>query len=130
MCEVMWWGFFSKNRLSDNNKNKEDVHAASPSSEDWHKIRFRAHYDGVRGLVPNERLLEYHPSEGWEPLCKFLGREVPDKPFPRVNASGEFGKIMNGMVKDALKRYCIKLSVLILPVAILFIYKHTSSKAK
>lgn len=24
-------------------------------------------------------------AEGWEPLCKFLGKPIPDEPFPRVN---------------------------------------------
>lgn len=24
-------------------------------------------------------------SDGWEPLCKFLGVPVPDEPFPRAN---------------------------------------------
>lgn len=23
--------------------------------------------------------------DGWRPLCEFLGKEVPTKPFPRVN---------------------------------------------
>lgn len=35
--------------------------------------------------IPAERLLVFHPSEGWEPLCKFLALPVPDKPFPKIN---------------------------------------------
>ena len=42
----------------------------------------------IRGLVPKERLLEWTVKDGWEPLCKFLGKEVPDQPFPHTNASG------------------------------------------
>lgn len=26
--------------------------------------------------------------DGWEPLCEFLGKEVPDEPFPHLNATG------------------------------------------
>ena len=26
--------------------------------------------------------------EGWEPLCKFLGKEIPGQPFPRKNVGG------------------------------------------
>lgn len=33
----------------------------------------------IRGLVPKERFLEYYVSEGWEPLCEFLGKEVPER---------------------------------------------------
>lgn len=39
----------------------------------------------VRTLVPPERRLEYNLGDGWEPLCKFLDKPVPDVPFPRVN---------------------------------------------
>ncbi|KAK0752869.1 hypothetical protein B0T18DRAFT_335703, partial [Schizothecium vesticola] len=49
------------------------------------KRRYREHYDTVRGLVPPERLLEYQLGDGWSPLCEFVGRPVPDVPFPKVN---------------------------------------------
>jgi len=38
----------------------------------------------VTGLDP-ERLLVFEVSQGWEPLCRFLGVPVPDEPFPHVN---------------------------------------------
>jgi hypothetical protein len=41
----------------------------------------------IRGLVPKERLLEWSAEDGWEPLCKFLGKPIPNQPFPRVNAA-------------------------------------------
>ncbi|AEO62078.1 hypothetical protein MYCTH_2131264 [Thermothelomyces thermophilus ATCC 42464] len=40
----------------------------------------------IRGLVPKERLLEWYIEDGWELLCKFLGKPVPDVPFPHANA--------------------------------------------
>ena len=47
---------------------------------------FVDHYDHIRAKVPKENLLEFHPREGWAPVCKFLGHEIPsDTPFPRVN---------------------------------------------
>jgi hypothetical protein len=46
---------------------------------------FQRHYERVRRTVPTERLLVYRVQEGWEPLCRFLGVDVPDEPFPRVN---------------------------------------------
>ena len=30
----------------------------------------------------------YNVKEGWEPLCKFLGVDVPSKPFPHRNKKG------------------------------------------
>jgi hypothetical protein len=41
----------------------------------------------IRGLVPKDRLLEWYIDDGWEPLCKFLGKPVPDTPFPHANAA-------------------------------------------
>ena len=39
----------------------------------------------IRGMVPKENLLEWTVDDGWEPLCKFLDKPVPDEPFPHVN---------------------------------------------
>lgn len=41
----------------------------------------------IRGLVGRERLLEWTVEDGWEPLCEFLGKPVPNEPFPHVNAA-------------------------------------------
>jgi hypothetical protein len=52
--------------------------------------RYRQHNQAVRGGVPAGQLLVLDLSEGWEPLCRFLGTDVPDEPFPRVNDRAEF----------------------------------------
>lgn len=43
------------------------------------------HNQLVRESVPADRLLDYQLKDGWRPLCEFLGKEVPDVPFPRLN---------------------------------------------
>lgn len=41
----------------------------------------------VRGLVLEERRLEWTVEDGWEPLCECLGKPVPEgEPFPHTNA--------------------------------------------
>ncbi|THD23340.1 hypothetical protein D915_005752 [Fasciola hepatica] len=35
-----------------------------------------------RARIPSERLLVYNTDDEWEPLCEFLGMEIPDEPFP------------------------------------------------
>jgi len=57
---------------------------------------FRRHTQAVRAAIPAERLLVYEVREGWGPLCAFLGRPVPDTPFPRVNSREEFHDIFFG----------------------------------
>jgi len=44
----------------------------------------------VREMVPADRLLVFTPSDGWGPLCEFLGVPVPAAPFPRSNGRDAF----------------------------------------
>jgi hypothetical protein len=52
--------------------------------------RFRAHEAAVQEHLSADRLLVFAPTDGWGPLCAFLGQPVPDVPFPRSNARDEF----------------------------------------
>ena len=75
------------------------------------------HYAKVRRLIPKERLLEYKLGSGWEPLCDFLNKPVPDKDFPRVNESKEFEIWMANTQKKKLKEGVLSLSkYFVLPV--------------
>jgi hypothetical protein len=52
---------------------------------------FNRHNEQVRRDVPADRLLVYEISQGWGPLCVFLGVPVPEgKPFPHLNDAAEF----------------------------------------
>ena len=55
-------------------------------SKDDYIAQYLRHIDDVKATVPAERLLVYSVTEGWEPLCEFLGHPVPDTPFPHANA--------------------------------------------
>ncbi|RJL21220.1 sulfotransferase family protein [Bailinhaonella thermotolerans] len=46
---------------------------------------FERHVEKVRQSVPAERLLVFDVSQGWKPLCDFLGLPVPAEPFPHLN---------------------------------------------
>lgn len=39
--------------------------------------------------LPADKLLVHRSSDGWEPLCEFLGVPVPAEPYPRVNSREE-----------------------------------------
>lgn len=51
---------------------------------------YRKHIQRVVGLVPKERLLHFDVKDGWEPLCNFLQKTVPNEAFPRLNARIDF----------------------------------------
>lgn len=56
---------------------------------------FIDHYEHVRSIVLKEDLLEFKPQDGWESLCKFLGKEVPDEPFLHINDADLLIKFMS-----------------------------------
>lgn len=72
--EVIWEGTFSN--------NFEDREYAIEV--------FEHHNESVKQRVPEDKLLVYEVKEGWQPLCDFLGVEVPDTPFPHLNDTNDF----------------------------------------
>lgn len=51
----------------------------------WIRAYERHNEEVVRTISP-DRLLVFDLSEGWEPLCDFLGKPVPkNEPFPHLN---------------------------------------------
>ena len=52
---------------------------------------FNQHNEEVTQHVPADKLLVFNVKEGWEPLCAFLGVDVPDTPFPHMNDRENFG---------------------------------------
>jgi hypothetical protein len=61
-----------------------------PTDEAASKAAYERHLAAVRAEVPADRLLEWQPGDGWEPLCAALDVPVPAEPFPRVNTTEEF----------------------------------------
>ncbi|CAM9803692.1 unnamed protein product, partial [Heterosigma akashiwo] len=58
--------------------------------EGWLEDQYSAHNAAVQKHVPKDKLLVFNVKDGWEPLCRYLGKEVPDgAPFPNVNESKE-----------------------------------------
>jgi hypothetical protein len=51
---------------------------------------YQEHINHVLGLIPRERLLQLNVNDGWEPLCVFLRKPVPNEPFPKVNQRLDF----------------------------------------
>ena len=79
--EVIWDGLFD-GRLDDKD-HVIDV--------------YRRHNQDVKDSLPAEQLLVFESSQGWAPLCDFLGVEVPDEPYPRVNSTDDFRTRMKEM---------------------------------
>lgn len=57
---------------------------------------YEAHNARVREEVPPGRLVEWHPGDGWAPLCAALGMDEPAEAFPHLNSTAEF-RAMSGL---------------------------------
>ncbi|MES2001731.1 MAG: sulfotransferase family protein [Pseudomonadota bacterium] len=60
---------------------------------------FERHNRAVRKAIPADRLLVYEVSQGWEPLCAFLGVPVPDEPIPKTNSTAEFKERLEAILE-------------------------------
>lgn len=59
---------------------------------------FRRHVAEVQDALPPHRLLVFQASQGWAPLCEFLGASTPtDEPFPHLNDSPTMQRLLNDM---------------------------------
>lgn len=78
-----------------------DHRSEKPKALAWYK----GIYDEFRARIPESRRIEYSVGDGWAPLCKHLGVEVPqvqdasgkmvEAPFPRMNDRAAFLDEMN-----------------------------------
>ncbi|KAK9783445.1 putative EthD domain-containing protein [Seiridium cardinale] len=57
---------------------------------------YDAYFRQIRAAVPPERRIEYKMGSGWEPLCTFLGVDVPVQEFPDANEKEEHAKEAEG----------------------------------
>ncbi|KAL3427274.1 nad dependent epimerase [Phlyctema vagabunda] len=96
--------------------------------EKWGKRVFVEHNDRVRTVAPQDRFLEFQVKEGWEPLCKFLGKDVPEASFPRVNDTLSWRKdFKTGEAWTKVKR--IGTATVVVSAAAGIMWKRSSGKA-
>ena len=76
------------------------------------KSVFNDHNERARNLVPPERLLEFHPKDGWGPLCEFLPKDILAYEFPKINETAAW--------KAAFRTGSFDLT-LIIPISVAFL---------
>lgn len=69
---------------------------------------YERHIEWLKRVVPEDRLVFFSVKDGWEPLCKALGKEVPKEvPFPRINDAEAVEKLSSRHVKQGLTRWAV-----------------------
>jgi Sulfotransferase domain len=61
---------------------------------------YRRHIAEVRAEVEPNRLVEWRPGDGWQPLCQALGVPEPSEPCPHTNTTSEF-RVSTGLEDPA-----------------------------
>ncbi|KAF1974238.1 hypothetical protein BU23DRAFT_532233 [Bimuria novae-zelandiae CBS 107.79] len=70
----------------------------------------------LKEIVSADRLLFFNVKEGWEPLCKALGKEIPDVPFPNINDGNAIDALAERMIKSGLVRWAMFLMTVVVVV--------------
>lgn len=58
------------------------THGWRSRDDKWLAEQYQRHNQHVQKNVPESQLLVFDVKEGWEPLCMFLGKEIPKQAFP------------------------------------------------
>lgn len=99
-----WWNSFSKTILPSIEEAADkaslgwalihqQVFSGRPGVREHAISVYEENVARVKRTVPPERLLVYEIGSGWEPLCRHLGVDIPDTPFPSRNSTKAFQEL-------------------------------------
>jgi len=98
-----WWASVLGHFGGRSTPMREWIYGPAQGDPVGHEALYRERYERHNAEVAAwfadrpDALLVLHltEGEGWPELCGFLGRPVPDEPFPRVNAAGRVTTVAN-----------------------------------
>ncbi|KAL0933490.1 uncharacterized protein CTRU02_212453 [Colletotrichum truncatum] len=79
---------------------------------------YENHNKTAKEIIPPEKLLVIRLEDGlgWEQICSFLGHEVPDVPYPRVNEAEQFQKMVMRDMLLSWTKTSLKIASVIVPI--------------
>lgn len=82
---------------------------------------YRQHNALIKRVAPREKLLMFKLEDGWEPLREFLGRPVPDVPFPRVDETAAVNEKIKLYIAEGYRRTLLGLMKRVAPMLIVLL---------
>ncbi|KAF2648401.1 NAD dependent epimerase/dehydratase [Lophiostoma macrostomum CBS 122681] len=74
---------------------------------------YNRHIEWLKEIVPADRLIFFDVKDGWGPLCKALGKDVPEGvPFPRINDSEAIDRFAKHIVKRGMLQWLVVFATL------------------
>ncbi|OGM48290.1 hypothetical protein ABOM_002158 [Aspergillus bombycis] len=92
------------------------------SWEQHGKWVYEQHSATIRGLVPPDRFLEWTVQDGWEPLCRFLEKDVPAEEFPNGNTVDKALGAHNNNVGECIAAAVRNLAISVVCVGVAVAY--------
>ena len=83
------------------------------------KATYLRHNEMVKRVTPKERLLLFNLEDGWGPLCEFLGKPVPDAPFPKLNETAVLEEKVNLIIGKSFKKSAVRYTKKLAPFAVI-----------
>lgn len=77
------------------------------------KKMYEEHYERLEADLKPGTYLSWAVEDGWEPLCKFLGKPVPETPFPSGNSLKQWEARTNAIIMSYLG-YCVRNLLMVL----------------
>ena len=81
------------------------------------KQMYAEHYERLKGELKPGSYLEWTPEDGWEPLCRVLGKDVPERVFPAGNDLKEWEARSNKIIMAYLGS-CVRNFLMVLGVVV------------
>ena len=97
-----WMGAHSKAEMQENARKK-----------------YREHYAMVEMVTPPAQFLRYRLDDGWEPLCRFLNKPIPDVDFPRVNEAAALSEKIGLIARRGISNALVSSLWVAIPMAVL-----------
>jgi hypothetical protein len=113
MCNHMFSGVFRFNEPRATTMGDKDAAIQS----------YMRNSEEARTFDP-ERTLIFDVRQGWEPLCNFLGKDIPSTPFPHSNTRADFHKLV------AIVTYSLVLPPILLLITFIYLIRRYLTKQK
>ena len=71
-------------------KLRSGKYGGKPEDRDHAHGVYQKNTSDVQAHFSSDRLLTYQLGDGWEPLCRFWGKPIPNIGFPKNNSTEQF----------------------------------------
>ncbi|KAI1325719.1 P-loop containing nucleoside triphosphate hydrolase protein [Xylariaceae sp. FL0255] len=113
--------FLNFSRLVDDLFNKSTKGKGYNEEGRQNAMKCYASYnEGIPSLIPKDQLLVVKVEDGlgWEQICPFLGVEVPNVPYPRINDTKSFQKGTSVQLDKSKRKFSYLLGTMAVAVAV------------